>query len=182
MTDTPASDTATLASLYDEHRRTIRNQVDIRQAQVEFIQLQRQLTFNGYPDRSQSSTPQLEHSKKDLEKASRDVVEAEERFDLREYLTSSNDANQAAGIKHKHVGVTWEDLQVTGIGGEDNKVKVPLRRYCLPTSDACSDLRPNIPCCSFRHLHVPCHARMGFGFSPASQKVYTCPSDTHDHP
>jgi ATP-binding cassette subfamily G (WHITE) protein 2 (SNQ2) len=24
-------------------------------------------------------------------------------FDLREYLTSSNDANQKAGIKHKHV-------------------------------------------------------------------------------
>ena len=26
---------------------------------------------------------------------------SEEHFDLREYLTSSNDANQAAGIKHK---------------------------------------------------------------------------------
>jgi len=126
MTDTPASDTATLASLYDEHRRTIRNQVDIHQAQVDFIQLQRQLTFHGYSDRSEASTPQPETPKKDLEKASGDDVDAEKRFDLREYLTSSNDANQAAGIKHKHVGITWEDLQVTGIGGEDNKVKVPF--------------------------------------------------------
>lgn len=34
----------------------------------------------------------------DVEKA---VEEDVEPFDLREYLTSSNDANQAAGIKHK---------------------------------------------------------------------------------
>jgi len=126
MTDTPASDTATLN---DDPRRTTRDQVNIRQAEAEFIQLQRQLTHHDYLDRPQSSTPQPEHPKNDLEKASDDDdVEAEERFDLREYLTSSNDANQAAGIKHKHVGVTWEDLQVTGIGGEDNKVNFPFHR------------------------------------------------------
>jgi len=47
----------------------------------------------------------------------------QETFDLREYLASSNHANSAAGINHKHVGVTWEDLQVSGIGGEENKVR-----------------------------------------------------------
>jgi ATP-binding cassette, subfamily G (WHITE), member 2, SNQ2 len=36
---------------------------------------------------------------KDIEKG-RDENDV---FDLREYLTSSNDANQRAGIKHKHV-------------------------------------------------------------------------------
>jgi hypothetical protein len=123
MADTPASDTATLATLNNDSRRTFHNQVDIRQAEAEFIQLQRQFTRHDYEDRSQSLTPQPEHLQKDLEKLSSDDVEAEERFDLREYLTSSNDASQAAGIKHKHVGVTWEDLEVTGIGGEDNKVK-----------------------------------------------------------
>ena len=46
----------------------------------------------------------------------------QETFDLRGYLTSSNDATSAAGIKHKHVGVTWEDLEVSGIGGEENEV------------------------------------------------------------
>ena len=30
----------------------------------------------------------------------------QETFDLREYLTSSNDGNLAAGIKYKHAGVT----------------------------------------------------------------------------
>ena len=47
----------------------------------------------------------------------------QETFDLREYLTSSNDESSAVGIKHKHVGVTWEDLEVSGIGGEENKVR-----------------------------------------------------------
>ena len=67
----------------------------------------------------------------------------QETFDLREYLTSSNDANAAAGIKHKHVGVTWEDLEVSGIGGDDNKVGYFIRCPPRPPShDPCSpDLR-----------------------------------------
>jgi len=184
MTDTPASDAATLATINDDTRRTAHNQVDIRQAEAEFVQLQRQLTRRDYPDRPQSSTPQPEHPNKDLEKASDDEAEAEERFDLREYLTSSNDANQAAGIKHKHVGVTWEDLQVIGIGGEDNKVNFTFHHtnfLCRPLTSS-PDLCPHIPCCDSWHRHVPRHARMGFGLSPAPKKVYTCPSDTHDHP
>ena len=120
MTDTPASDTATLN---DDIKRRSHNQVNVRQAQADFTQLQRELSRHGYEDHAQSSTPQPQHLPKDLEKAPSDEdAEDEERFDLREYLTSSNDASQAAGIKHKHVGVTWEDLEVTGIGGEDNKV------------------------------------------------------------
>lgn len=125
MAETPASDTATLATLNDDTKRNPTN-VDIRQAEAEFTQLQRQLSRPGYGDHAQPSSP----LPKDLEKAPSDDVEPEERFDLREYLTSSNDANQAAGIKHKHVGVTWEDLQVIGIGGEDNKAGVPFDSLC----------------------------------------------------
>ena len=44
------------------------------------------------------------------------------RFNLRDFLQSSNDANQNAGLKHKHVGVTWDDLEVDVIGGADFKV------------------------------------------------------------
>ena len=51
----------------------------------------------------------------------------QETFNLREYLTSSNDESSAAGIKHKHVGVTWEDLEVSAIGGEQNKVRHFMR-------------------------------------------------------
>jgi ATP-binding cassette subfamily G (WHITE) protein 2 (SNQ2) len=119
MAHTPASDTATLATLNES-----RSRVDIRRAEAEFTRLQRQFTIHDDSGRAQSSTPQPKHLRKDLENAPSEDGD-EEPFDLREYLTSSNDASQAAGIKHKHVGVTWEDLQVTGIGGEDNKIFAP---------------------------------------------------------
>jgi ATP-binding cassette subfamily G (WHITE) protein 2 (SNQ2) len=126
MADTPASDTATLTgSLIQDGKRRSVNPVDVHQAEADFTRVQRDLSSPDYEDtttRAQSSTPHSGHLLKDLEKAAPGDAEAEERFDLREYLTSSNDANQAAGIKHKHVGVTWEDLEVTGIGGEGNKV------------------------------------------------------------
>lgn len=57
-------------------------------------------------------------------KDGKDIEAAEEEpFDLREYLTSSNDKNQAAGIKHKKVTVVWEDLQVDVFGGINHKVR-----------------------------------------------------------
>ncbi|OBZ78638.1 Brefeldin A resistance protein [Grifola frondosa] len=43
---------------------------------------------------------------------------------LREYLTSSNSASERAGLLHKHVGVTWENLQVDVFGGANHKVYV----------------------------------------------------------
>jgi len=42
--------------------------------------------------------------------------DCQETFNLREYLTSSSDTNSATGIKHKHVGVTWEDSEVSDLG------------------------------------------------------------------
>lgn len=56
----------------------------------------------------------------DLEKG-KPQPQAEGGFDLREYLTSSNDAYDEAGIKHKHVGVSWENLSVDVIGAEGMK-------------------------------------------------------------
>jgi len=117
MTDTPGSDTTTLNGA---------NRVNVQQAEAEFTQLRHDLSNPSSEDhgiRTQSPTLEFEQ----LEKAP-GQVEPEERFDLREYLTSSNDATQAAGIKHKHVGVTWDDLEVVGIGGEGNKATFPFFR------------------------------------------------------
>ena len=185
MANTPASDTATLATLYDDTRRTIPYHIDIRQAEEEFTRLQRQFTrHDTTDDQAQPSTPLSEHPKKDLEKASSDDPVPGELFDLREYLSSSNDANQAAGIKHKHVGVTWEDLQVTGIGGEDNKVRFPFHAV-LFSSLSCppppSDLCPHIFGCNSRDRHVPRHAWMGSSFALAPPQVHACPPNTYDH-
>lgn len=90
--------------------------VDVVEAEARFNELSRQLTL-----RSQGSPSETEADfKKDIEKGE---AERETGFDLREYLSSSNDANQAAGIKHKHVGVTWEDLEVEVAGGIGFKVR-----------------------------------------------------------
>lgn len=68
--------------------------IDVRRAEDEFNVLSRQLS-NKSTSSIRKST-QLSH---DPEKG----IDADEegRFDLREYLTSSNDANQKAGISHK---------------------------------------------------------------------------------
>jgi len=116
MTDTPVSTTSTL---WQDHN--IRDHVVIAQAENDFSRVQQSLSTPKVADK----TPLRDPSPFDLEKG-RDG-DRQETFDLREYLTSSNDANSAAGIKHKHVGVTWEDLEVSGIGGEQNKVRSVTR-------------------------------------------------------
>lgn len=69
-----------------------------------------------------SRTSKRGQAKSDLVTDIERTVTDDEYFDLRDYLQSSNDAQQSAGIKHKHVGVTWEDLEVDVAGGEDFKV------------------------------------------------------------
>lgn len=102
----------------------ISHHVDVAQAEAEFNALSRQLTKRSelarQQNRSQSSVAGT-LQQQDVEKAR---VDDFDRFDLREYLTSSNDANQKAGIKHKHVGVVWEDLQVEVMGGINSKIYV----------------------------------------------------------
>ena len=118
MTDTPTSNTSTLWQ-----KRDIQELV-VAHAENDFGRVQQSLNTPKVANKLVSHD--LDHL--DLEKG-RDG-DRQETFDLREYLTSSNDANSAAGIRHKHVGVTWEDLEVLGIGGEENKVRhrigVPL--------------------------------------------------------
>ncbi|KAI0269180.1 ABC-2 type transporter-domain-containing protein [Gloeopeniophorella convolvens] len=96
-----------------ESRRTI----DIQESEATFHTLSRQLTAHS------SHTHDADHKgygEKDVEKASLHD-NGLEPFSLRDYLTSSNDANQAIGIQHKHVGVTWKDLRVEVPGGKDHK-------------------------------------------------------------
>lgn len=66
--------------------------VDVRRAEEEFNTLSRQLSNRS------ANTIRKSDSFHDPEKG---LDADEEYFNLREYLTSSNDANQKAGIKHK---------------------------------------------------------------------------------
>jgi ATP-binding cassette, subfamily G (WHITE), member 2, SNQ2 len=99
--------------------------VDVNQAKNEFHELSRQFTEGTVIGENQDGMQSAATSctwfdGKDLEKGQ--GASSEQLFDLREYLTSSNDENEAADIKHKHVGVIWEDLHVDVIGGSDFKV------------------------------------------------------------
>ncbi|KAI0789262.1 ABC-2 type transporter-domain-containing protein [Abortiporus biennis] len=96
--------------------------VDVREARATFNELERALSTTSVRKEGHTKSGSFDIS--DLEKAVGDAAEGEEPFDLREYLTSSNDANQGAGIKHKHVGVTWENLQVEGMGGVGFKIYI----------------------------------------------------------
>lgn len=121
------------SSLQDHH-------VDVERAEAEFNELSRQLSRRSEIARSGSKSSGSTAASGDVEKG---VDKDDDRFDLREYLTTSNDAHQKAGIKHKvdfslillglplnflfirqNVGVVWEDLQVEVAGGMDNKVIV----------------------------------------------------------
>ncbi|KAJ7922816.1 pleiotropic drug resistance ABC transporter [Mycena leptocephala] len=112
MADSPGE-----AATLDEEQRSVHQavshstpySVDVAKAEQEFNALARQL--------SRKSQEGIMPS--DVEKGGN-----EDPFDLREYLTTSNDAQQQAGIKH--VSVTWDDLQVDVAGGLDSKVSACL--------------------------------------------------------
>ena len=94
MADTPVD----AATLYDEKQQDSRpgsSGIDIIRAENEFHALSRSLSRQSEAHKRRLSSTTV--ASQDVEKA----IDDSERFDLREYLTSSNDANQKAGIQHK---------------------------------------------------------------------------------
>ena len=82
----------------DSPRYEDTNGISVSRAEEEFNALSRQLTArselgNGF----EKSVSTVDVKQKDIEKGD----EEKDRFDLRDYLSSSNDAHQSAGIKHK---------------------------------------------------------------------------------
>jgi ATP-binding cassette subfamily G (WHITE) protein 2 (SNQ2) len=93
--------------------------VNISRAEASFAELNRELSRT-----SQLSRVQSRHSRKaaDVEKAT-DEASSEEPFDLESVLRGNRDEEERAGIKSKRIGVVFEDLTVSGIGGVKNYVK-----------------------------------------------------------
>ncbi|ELU36663.1 ABC drug exporter AtrF [Rhizoctonia solani AG-1 IA] len=75
--------------------------VNVEEAQAQFHALARRLT--------RQSTQHNDKSGGDIEK--------QETFDLLEYLRTTSGKQDEAGFAKKHVGVTFENLRVTGVGG-----------------------------------------------------------------
>jgi hypothetical protein len=94
----------------------------IEKGENSFNELSRQLTLTTEHGDEDSRVPTAvgKRTTWDLKKGE---VDLEQPFDLRKYLTLSNDMNERAGIKHKHVGVVWEDFHVDILGDSDFKVQ-----------------------------------------------------------
>ena len=112
-------------TLHEGHEEHITSEVNVRRAEQAFHTLERVATDHSRHELSKKKS-QSSLSKKALaegyDEEKGELPPDEVPFDLREYLSSSNDKAMQHGLKHKHVGVTWEDLQVDVIGGLDHKV------------------------------------------------------------
>ncbi len=104
-----------------------RSEVDVSQAEEQFNTFVRDLAEESKHERAESLKSHRgdNYGKEGVDLDVEGGLNGDEDspFDLREYLSSSNDRNQAAGLMHKHVGVTWENLQVDVFGGINHKVK-----------------------------------------------------------
>ncbi|RMZ85272.1 hypothetical protein DV738_g374, partial [Chaetothyriales sp. CBS 135597] len=95
--------------------------VDVERAEKEFAELSRELSAIS---RRVSKTGSVTQAT-DLEKAASSSDDtAKQAFDLETTLRGNREAEGAAGIKSKHIGVIWENLTVRGIGGVKNFVRV----------------------------------------------------------
>lgn len=96
--------------------------IDVAAAEHQFQELSRQLSTLS---RVQSRASHTKHG--DIEKHEvlepSEVGEEEERFDLETHLRGSQTAEQDADIKPKHIGVIWQDLTVSGLGGVRNYIQ-----------------------------------------------------------
>ncbi|KAH6647755.1 ABC-2 type transporter-domain-containing protein [Truncatella angustata] len=100
--------------------------VSVEQATADFAGLQREISGRSRISRRQS---QATHADGDVEKVANDIAESpasastEDVFDLEAALRGGLEAEQAAGIKSKHIGVYWDGLTVKGMGGMENFVQ-----------------------------------------------------------
>src|SRR6267142_2138845 len=88
---------------------------------ADFHILLKQLTT--HPSKSQGRSTDLVLSSENLKDVEKGPPNGDGPFNLRNCLTSSKEANKAAGIQPKHVGVIWESLQVVAGGSIDHKVR-----------------------------------------------------------
>lgn len=114
----------------------VKGGIAVQRAEAEFAQLSKELSRTSQISRRMSRV-QSHHSQKnktiaDIEKgADGSSISSEEAFDLEKTLRGNRDEEEAAGIKSKRIGVAWDGLTVSGIGGVKNYVKVSSQHFNL---------------------------------------------------
>lgn len=108
-----------------------RGGVNVQRAEADFAQLSKELSrtsnISRRLSRAQSRQSHKNRAASDVEKAV-DVSDAssDEPFDLEATLRGNRDEEEAAGIKSKRIGVVWDGLTVSGVGGVKNYVKASV--------------------------------------------------------
>ncbi|KAF1834121.1 ABC transporter CDR4 [Decorospora gaudefroyi] len=102
--------------------------VNVQRGEADFAELSKELSRASHISRRLSGVPSKQsrksHGAPDVEKAGIEGSEAsDEPFDLEATLRGSRAEEEAAGIKSKRIGVMWDGLTVSGIGGIRNYVK-----------------------------------------------------------
>ena len=119
----------------EAHEEHVTSGVDIQRAEQEFLRLERVATVESRREILRRRTESISAEKrKSLQAYNEEQASEPEPFDLREYLSSTNDRETAHGLKHRHVGVTWEDLEVKGVGGSEHKVGRQPVQNTIPSS------------------------------------------------
>lgn len=91
--------------------------VNVKRAEADFIELNKQLSNFSHQFRQLSrTTSRKDHVAVDIEKSATGS-DSEDVFDLEESLRGNKDAELQSGIKMKQIGVLWENLTVSGMGG-----------------------------------------------------------------
>lgn len=103
--------------------------VSVEQAEADFAELSRELSGLSQHSRQLSRTASRRSNLStkqvvDVEKTATTSEESDgDQWDLEQTLRGSKEEEYAAGIKSKRIGVLWEDLTVSGVGGVRNFVK-----------------------------------------------------------
>lgn len=103
----------------------IRAGVNVERAEAEFAELSKELSRVSQHSRRLSRTQSRQKGDvgEDVEKAPESEASDEGLFDLETTLRGNKGLEEEAGIKSKRIGVVWENLTVSGIGGVKNYVK-----------------------------------------------------------
>lgn len=107
----------------------VKGGIAVQRAEAEFAQLSKELSrtseISRRMSRVQSHRSHKNQITSDIEKGvDGSSVSSVEPFDLEKTLRGNRDEEEAAGIKSKRIGVVWDGLTVSGIGGVKNYVKV----------------------------------------------------------
>ncbi|KAF2090707.1 hypothetical protein K490DRAFT_62029 [Saccharata proteae CBS 121410] len=119
--DTDSIKTTSYQSVQAASYQSVHRGVNVNRAETEFAELSKELSkISRKASRAQSH--RAKGAVADVEKAPESEADAEP-FDLETVLRGNKDEDIEAGIKNKKIGVYWDALTVSGIGGVKNYVK-----------------------------------------------------------